>query len=191
MHNIIEYLYSNILKISIKLKKYTMKSKLVLLLLVIFTLNSYAQEFEYGTIVTKHYDTIANVQIKKISNAKSLLHLTYIDEQGVEQSPEIETIKCYNRGQDIFCRIYNSGEMIMVKKVVIGEKLNLYERYYNGKTVFYIEKVFDELIKIPSSSNKFRKVIGNFLSDAPEIAARIEAKELVNILEIVELYNKG
>ncbi len=168
-----------------------MKSKLVLLLLVVFTISSYGQEFENGTIVTKHYDTIANVKIKKISNAKSLLHLTYIDQQGVEQSPEIESIKCYNRGEDIFCRIYNSGEMIMAKKVVIGEKLNLYERYYNGKTIFYIEKVFDELIKIPSSSNKFRKVIGDFLSDAPQIAARIEAKELVDIIEIVKLYNKS
>ena len=66
-----------------------MKSKLVLLLLVVFTISSNGQEFENGTIVTKHYDTIANVKIKKISNAKSLLHLTYIDQQGVEQSPEI------------------------------------------------------------------------------------------------------
>ena len=117
-----------------------MKPKLVLLLLVVFTISSYGQEFENGTIVTKHYDTIANVKIKKISNSKSLLHLTYIDQQGVEQSPEIETIKCYNRGEDIFCRIYNSGEMIMAKKVVIGEKLNLYERYYNGKTIFILKK---------------------------------------------------
>ena len=46
-----------------------MKSKLVLLLLVVFTISSYGQEFENGTIVTKHYDTIANVKIKKISNA--------------------------------------------------------------------------------------------------------------------------
>ena len=168
-----------------------MKSKLVLILLVVFTISSYGQEFENGTIVTKHYDTIANVKIKKISNSKSLLHLTYIDQEGVEQSPEIESIKCYNRGEDIFCRIYNSGEMIMAKKVVIGEKLNLYERYYNGKTIFYIEKVFDELIKIPSSSNKFRKVIGDFLSDAPQISSRIETKELVDILEIVTLYNKS
>lgn len=168
-----------------------MKLKLVLILLVVFTLNSYAQEFEKGTIVTKHYDTIANVEIKKISDEKSLLHLSYIDQEGIEQNLDIETIKHYNRGEDVFCRIYNSGEMIMAKKVVIGEKLNLYERYYNGKTVFYIEKVFDELIKIPSSSNKFRKVIGDFLSDAPKIAARIEAKELVDILEIVTLYNKS
>ena len=168
-----------------------MNYKLVVLLLVVFTISSYGQEFENGTIVTKHYDTIADVQIKKISDAKSLLHLTYIDHKGIEQTPDIETIKCYNRGEDIYCRIYNSGEMVLAKKVVIGEKLNLYKRYYNGKTVFYIEKVYDELIKIPSSSNKFSKIIGDFLSDAPQIAARIEAKELVDIFEIVTLYNKG
>jgi hypothetical protein len=168
-----------------------MKTKLALLLVAVFTISSYGQEYENGTIVTKHYDTIADVKIKKISDAKSVLHLTYIDHQGIEQSPDIETIKCYTRGEAFFCRIYNSGEMVMAKKVVIGEKLNLYERYYNGKTVFYIEKVYDELIKIPSSSNKFRKVIGDFLSDAPQIASRIEAKELVDIFEIVNLYNKS
>ena len=168
-----------------------MNSKSTLLLLLMFTISSYGQEFENGTIVTKHYDTITNVKIKKISDAKSLLHLTYIDYNGIEQNPNIESIKHYNRGKTNFCRIYNSGEMVLVKKVVVGKKVNLYERYYNGKTVFYIEKVFDELIKIPSSNSKFRKVIADFLSDAPRISSRIETKELVDILEIVNLYNKS
>jgi hypothetical protein len=168
-----------------------MKSKLILILVFIITINTYGQEYENGTIVTKHYDTIANVKIEKLSDAKSLLHITYIDEEGNEQSPDIESINCYNRGIDIYCRIYNSGEMILAKKVVNGEKLNLYERNLNGSTTYYIEKVFDELIKVPNSSNKFKKVIGSFLSDAPQIASKIESKQLVDIIEIVDLYNKG
>ncbi|REE80730.1 hypothetical protein BX611_2383 [Lutibacter oceani] len=168
-----------------------MKSKLLLILVFIFTISIYGQEYENGTIVTKHYDTISNVKIEKLSEAKSLLHINYIDEAGNEQSPDIETIKCYNRGVDIYCRIYNSGEMILAKKVVNGEKLNLYERNINGSTTYYIEKVYDELIKVPSSSNKFKKVIGSFLSDAPQISSKIESKQLVDIMEIVNLYNKG
>ena len=189
MHNIIKYLYSEIQWV--KFKQTKMKSKLVLFLVFVFTISIYGQEFENGTIVTKHYDTIANVQIKKLNDSKSLLHITYIDEQGNEQSPDIETIKCYNRGADIYSRIYNSGEMILAKKVVNGEKLNLYERHTNGSTTYYIEKVYDELIKVPSSSKKFKKVIGSFLSDAPQISSQIESKQLVDIEEIVNLYNKG
>ena len=44
---------------------------------------------------------------------------------------------------------------------------------------------------MPNSSNKFKKVIGSFLSDAPQIASKIESKQLVDIIEIVDLYNKG
>jgi len=168
-----------------------MKTKLLILLLVCFTLNISAQEYENGTIVTQHYDTIHNVKIEKLSDAKSLLHLNYIDSNGEIQSPDIASIKCYQRGIDTFCRIYNSGEMVLAKKVVDGEKLNLYERYLNGGTTFYIEKVYDELIKVPSSNKKFQKVIGSFLKDVPTISERINSKELVDILEIVNLYNKG
>jgi hypothetical protein len=168
-----------------------MKSKLVVILLFIFTISIYGQKFENGTIVTQRYDTITNVKIKKVSDAKSLLHLTYIDQDGVEQSPEIETIKCYSRGAEIFCRIYNSGEMIMAKKIVDGKKLNLYKRDVNGNTIFYVEKVYDELIKVPSSNKKFKKIIGTFLSDAPQIADKIASQELNDIKEIVNLYNEG
>tara|TARA_R110001583_G_scaffold34345_3_gene115472 strand:- start:175 stop:681 length:507 start_codon:yes stop_codon:yes gene_type:complete len=168
-----------------------MKTKLVVILLFVFTISIYGQEFENGTIVTQRYDTITNVKIKKVSDAKSLLHITYIDADGVEQSPEIETVKCYSRGEDIFCRIYSAGEMIMAKQTVNGKKLNLYERDVNGTTIFYVEKVFDELIKVPSSNNKFKKVIGSFLSDAPQIANKIASQELNDIKEIVNLYNKG
>ncbi|WP_298363389.1 hypothetical protein [uncultured Lutibacter sp.] len=168
-----------------------MKSKFILLLLFTITFSIYAQEYENGTIVTQHYDTISNVKIEKLSDSKSLLHLNYIDKNGEVQSPAIESIKCYQRGTDTFCRIYNSGEMVLAKKVVDGEKLNLYERYLNGGTTFYIEKVYDELIKVPSSSKKFKKVIGLFLKDAPKISEKINSKELEDILEIVNLYNKG
>lgn len=168
-----------------------MKSKIIFFLLVVFTISINAQEYEKGTIITTHYDTISNVKIQKISDAKSLLHLTYIDKKGQEQSPDIETVKCYQRGADIFCRIYNSGDMILAKKVVEGKKLNLYERYPNGGKTYYVEKVFDELIKVPSSSKKFKKVIGLFLKDAPKISSQVNSKELVDILEIVNLYNKS
>lgn len=168
-----------------------MKSKFIVLVLFIFTISSYGQEFENGTIVTQHYDTIANVKIQKVSDAKSLLHITYIDTEGIEQNPDIETIKCYSRGEDIYCRIYNAGSMILAKQTVNGEKLNLYERDINGSTTFYIEKVYDELIKVPSSSNKFKKVISSFLSDIPQISTQISSQELTDIKEIVNLYNKG
>ncbi|SNR71045.1 hypothetical protein [Lutibacter flavus] len=168
-----------------------MKSKLTVILLFIFTISIYGQEFENGTIVTQRYDTITNVKIKKVSDSKSLLHITYIDQDGAEQSPEIETIKCYSRGAEIFCRIYNSGEMIMAKQLVDGKKLNLYERDVDGRATFYIEKVYDELIKVPSSNKKFKKVIGSFLSDAPQISDKIASQELKDIKEIVNLYNEG
>jgi len=168
-----------------------MKSKLILVALFIFSISIYGQEFENGTIVTKHYDTIANVKIKKVSDSKSLLHLTYIDSKGNEQKPDIESIKCYTRGEEVFCRIYSSGEMILAKKVIAGEKLNLYERDYNGSKIYYVEKVFDEIIKVPSSSGKFKKVIGEFLSENNQIADKINSKELQDITEIVNLYNKG
>ncbi|WP_111706293.1 hypothetical protein [Lutibacter citreus] len=168
-----------------------MKSKILLFFLIVFTISIYAQEYENGTIVTTHYDTIINVKIKKINDAKSLLHLTYIDQNGDEQTPKIETIKHYKRGNDIFCRIYNSGEMILAKKVVQGKKLNLYERYPNGGKTYYVEKVYDELIKVPSSSKKFKKVLGSFLKDAPKISTQIISKDLDDIFKIVNLYNQS
>jgi hypothetical protein len=164
-----------------------MKSKILTMLLIVFSIGIYAQEFEKGTIITTRYDTIKNVQIEKMNDAKSILHITYIDVDGVKQSPDIETIKCYTRGEEQFCRIYSSGEMILAKQVTKGEKLNLYLR----DNAYYVEKVFDELIKVPSSSNKFKKVLGDFLSESPQIANKIKNQELQDIIEIVNLYNKG
>jgi|GEM_PF-1294430 hypothetical protein len=168
-----------------------MKTTLTALLLLVFSITLTGQEFEKGTIITTHYDTISNVQIKKISEAKSFLHIAYIDIDGIEQEPDIETIKCYTRGEEQFCRIYNSGEMVLAKQVTIGEKLNLYERVYNGNKIYYVEKVYDELIKVPSSSNKFKKVIGDFLNESPQLSEKIKSKELIDIKEIVNLYNEG
>jgi len=168
-----------------------MKSKLVVFALFIFSINMYGQEFVNGNIITQRYDTIANVNIKKISDAKSLLHISYIDAEGNEQKPDIATIKCYERGTEIFCRIYNSGEMIMVKQITKGEKLNLFERDRNGSKTYYVEKVYDELIKVPASSGKFKKVLSAFLSESPQIAAKIKSNELRDIKEIVNLYNKS
>jgi hypothetical protein len=164
-----------------------MKLKIITLLLIAFTISIYGQEFEKGTIITKHYDTIKDVKIEKMSDAKSILHINYIDANGMMQSPDIETIKYYTRGEEEFCRIYNSGEMILAKKVASGEKLNLYVR----DNSYYIEKVYDELIKVPSSSNKFKKVLSDFLSESPQIADKIKSQELQDIVEIVNLYNKG
>ncbi|MBE0424139.1 MAG: hypothetical protein IBX66_09410 [Lutibacter sp.] len=168
-----------------------MKNTLLTISLFIVTISSYGQEFENGTIITQRYDTIKNVKIEKLSAAKSLLHLTYIDDDGKQQKPNIESIKSYTRGDENFMRIYNNGDMVMVKQITAGKKLNLYERNYNGVTVFYVEKVFDELIKVPASSSKYQKVLGDFLSDAPEISQKIKSKELQDLKEIVTLYNKG
>lgn len=164
-----------------------MKLKLIAIVLIVFTINIYGQEFEKGTIITTRYDTIKNVQIEKMNDAKSILHITYKDENGLEQSPDIESIKYYSRGEEMFCRIYSSGEMIMAKKIASGEKLNLYLR----DNTYYIEKVYDELIKVPSSSSKFKKVLSDFLSESPQISDRIESQDLQDIIEIVNLYNKG
>ncbi|MHB1147756.1 MAG: hypothetical protein ACYC01_09195 [Lutibacter sp.] len=168
-----------------------MKYTLLTLSLFIFSISSYGQEFVNGTIITQRYDTISNVKIETISNAKSLLHLTYIDAEGKEQKPDIESIKSYTRGDESFTRIYNNGDMVMVKQITAGKKLNLYERDYNGTTTYYVEKVFDEIIKVPASGSKFNKVLGDFLSDSPEISQKIKSKELLDLKEIVTLYNKG
>lgn len=168
-----------------------MKYILLLFSLFIFSINSYAQEFVNGTIITQRYDTIANVKIETISDAKSLLHLYYIDVDGKEQKPDIESIKSYTRGDENFTRIYQSGEMILVKQITAGKRLNLYERDYNGLTIYYVEKVFDEIIKVPSSGSKFNRVLGDFLSDSPEIAQKIKTKELQDLKEIVALYNNA
>ncbi len=168
-----------------------MKSKILMFVFCAITLSAIGQEFEKGTIITQRYDTIANVQIEKMSDAKSILHVAYIDANGIQQSPGIETIKCYSRGTELFCRIYSSGEMIMAKKVAEGTKLNLYLRDQDGFKTYYIEKVYDELIKVPSSSGKFKKVLSEFLSESPQIAGKIKSEELNNIEEIVTLYNKG
>lgn len=168
-----------------------MKSKLAVFVLFVFSISMYGQEFEKGTIITLRYDTISNVKIKKVNDAKSLLHITYIDDEGIEQKPKIADIKCYTRGEDVFCRIYNSGEMILVKVLTKGKKLNLYKRAYNGTEIYYVEKVYDELIKVPKSSGKFKKVLSAYLSDSPQIVEKIKSKELQNIQEIVNLYNEG
>jgi hypothetical protein len=168
-----------------------MKNTLLAISLFIFSISSYGQEFENGMIITLRHDTISNVKIEKLNDAKSLLHLTYIDADGNQQKPAIESIKSYTRGDENFTRIYNNGDMVLVKQITAGKKLNLYERNYNGVTVFYVEKVFDELIKVPSSGSKYQKVLGDFLSDAPEISKKIKSKELQNLKEIVTLYNKG
>lgn len=164
---------------------------LLLFSLFIYSISSYAQEFVNGTIITQRYDTIKNVKIETVNSAKSLLHLTYIDVQGNEQKPDIESIKCYTRGDENFTRIYNNGDMVMVKQITAGKKLNLYERDYNGLTTYYVEKVFDEIVKVPSSDSKFSRVLSDYLSDAPEVAKKIKSKELQDLKEIVSLYNKG
>jgi hypothetical protein len=168
-----------------------MKNTLLTISLFIFTISSYSQEFVNGIIITQRYDTITNVKIEKLNDAKSLLHLSYVDADGILQKPDIESIKSYTRGDENFTRIYNNGDMVMVKQITAGKKLNLYERNYNGLTVYYVEKVFDELIKVPSSDSKYQKVLGDFLSDAPEISQKIKSKELQDLKEIVTLYNKG
>ena len=168
-----------------------MKTKLLLLVLALFMANTYAQEFVKGSIITTHYDTIANVQIKKMNDAKSTLHLTYIDKEGLEQKPVISTIKCYTRGEEIFCRVYQAGEMIMVKQVEKGKKINLYKRVSNGIDIYYVEKVYDEIIKVPVSKNKFKNVLSDYLSSVPEISAKIKSKELSDIHEIIKLYNES
>ncbi|MDP3312048.1 hypothetical protein [Lutibacter sp.] len=168
-----------------------MKTKILLIALLVISVKSMAQEFSKGTIITCRYDTISDVDIKNVSDFKSLLQITYIDKNGNEQKPAIESIKCYTRGNDTFTRIYNSGEMIMVKKIVAGPKLNLYERNYNGLTIHYIEKVYDELIKVPSSSSKFKKVIGDFLSNSQAVSHQISSENNSDIKELVDLYNKG
>jgi len=168
-----------------------MKSIFTLLTLFIFTISIYGQDFETGTIITKHYDTIANVKIQKTSDAKSLLHVTYIDTEGVNQKPTIETIKCYTRGDEKFIRIYYDCEMVLVKVVTTGRKVNLYERDYNGSKTYYIEKVYDELIKVPASSGKFSKVISTFLADNEDLSKNIKSKDLTDIKSIVTLYNEG
>jgi hypothetical protein len=168
-----------------------MKYILLSISLFVFSISSYAQEFLNGTIITQRYDTIANVKIETISDAKSLLHLAYIDSDGNEQKPDIESIKSYTRGDENFTRIYQSGEMILVKQITAGKRLNLYERDYNGLTIYYVEKVFDEIIKVPSSGSKFNRVLGDYLSDSPEIAQKIKSKELQDLKEIVTLYNNA
>lgn len=168
-----------------------MKNTLLTISLFIFSISSYGQEFVNGIIITQRHDTIANVKIEKLNDAKSLLHLTYIDADGNQQKPDIESIKSYSRGDENFTRIYNNGDMVLVKQITAGKKLNLYERNYNGLTTFYVEKVFDEIIKVPSSGSKYHKVLGDFLSDAPEISQKIKSKELQDLKEIVTLYNKG
>jgi len=168
-----------------------MKYILLSISLFVFSISSYAQEFLNGTIITQRYDTIANVKIETISDAKSLLHLAYIDSDGNEQKPDIESIKSYTRGDENFTRIYQSGEMILVKQITAGKRLNLYERDYNGLTIYYVEKVFDEIIKVPSSGSKFNRVLGDFLSDSPEITQKIKSKELQDLKEIVALYNNA
>ena len=134
-----------------------MKSKLVILL-VLFSTSIFAQDFFQGTIITQRYDSISNVKIKKISEGRSLLHISYIENKGHTQNPAINTIKSYSRGEDNFNRIFHNGEMILVKQVVKGSNLNLYARRINGGDTYFIEKVFDELIKVPSMKGKFRKV---------------------------------
>lgn len=168
-----------------------MRIKILILALFIFTISSYGQEFEKGNIITKHYDTIVDVQIEKVSDAKSLKHITYIDSEGKTQKPTIETIKCYKRGTEKFVRIYYDCEMILVKVVETGNKVNLYERNHDGVSSYFVEKVYDELIKAPSSSGKFSKVMSAFLSDNQELSKEIKSKKLTDIKEIVDLYNKG
>lgn len=168
-----------------------MKAKLIAFLFVAFASGIYGQEFVKGTLITTHYDTIANVDIQVMNDAKSLLHLNYIDEQGTTKKIDIENVKCYTRGEDVFCRIYSAGEMILVKQVIKGSKMHLFKRSYNGTDVHYVEKVYDECIKVPAMSGKFRKVMSSFLDSAPDLAARIKSKELKDIYEIVKLYNKS
>lgn len=168
-----------------------MKHILFTLSLFILSIAAYAQEFVNGTIITQRYDTITNVKIETMGDAKSLLHLTYIDVEGNKQKPAIESIKSYTRGSENFTRIYNNGEMILVKQITAGKKLNLYERNYNALTTYYVEKVFDEIVKVPSSNSKFRKILSDYLSDSHEISKKIKSKELQDLKEIVALYNKG
>ena len=168
-----------------------MKSKLVVFALLIFTISIYSQKFENGTIITKRYDTITDVKIEKFSDAKSLVHITYIDSEGNEERPSIETIKSYTRGDEKFVRIYYDCNMILVKTITTGSKVNLYERDHNGSKTYYIEKVFDELIKVPASSGKFSKALSAFLSENATLSTDIKNKKISDIEEIVNLYNKG
>lgn len=173
------------------IKQHKMRSKLVVFALFIFTISIYGQEFVNGTIITKRYDTITDVKIEKFSDAKSLVHITYINSEGNKVKPDIKNIKCYSRGDEKFIRIYYDCDMILVKTITAGNKVNLYERDHNGIKTYFIEKVYDELIKVPASSGKFSKTISTFLSDNTTLSKDIKDKKQSDILEIVSLYNKG
>ena len=168
-----------------------MRSTFVVFALFIFTISINAQQFEIGTIITKRYDTITDVKIEKFSDAKSLVHITYINSDGNKVKPNVESIKCYTRGDEKFIRIYYDCDMILVKTITTGSKVNLYERDFNGSKTYYIEKVYDELIKVPASKGKFSKSISTFLSDNTTLSKDIKNKKLTDIEEIVSLYNKG
>jgi hypothetical protein len=161
----------------------------ITLLAIIMGVSIYGQEYVSGQIITQRYDTISDVMIKKMSPAKSFNQLIYTDSRGAEHQLQMENVKCYTRGKEVFCRIFHSGEMIMVKKIVSGTKLNLYVKYYNGRDIYFVEKVYDELIKVPTAHGKFRKVMSEFLQVNEEIARKIKSNELDDINEIVELYN--
>lgn len=165
-----------------------MKTKIIVFA-ILFSTSIYAQEFVEGTIITQRYDTITNVKIKKMNDGKSLLHITYIDENGTEHKPLISNIKCYTRGEDCFVRIFHNGEMLLVKRLVEGSKVNLYKRKINGGDTYFIEKVYDELIRVPKMGSKFRKTMSKFLSANTDVANKIKSKELTDINKIVSLYN--
>ena len=168
-----------------------MKFTLTTFILAVFTFTVYGQIFEKGSIITQHYHTISDVQIKKLSVSESLQSITYINKNGKEQSPNIATIKSYTRGNDVFTRIYFEGKMLLVNQVTMGNKLNLYETETKGTKTYYVEKVFDELIKVPHSNNIFKKTMSEFLESSPLISEKIKSQELMDIVEIVSLYNKN
>lgn len=167
-----------------------MKLKLAQIALIIFTLNIQAQVFESGTIITKHYDTIRNVAIEKCNDAKSLVQITYLNNKGLPVSLNTDNVKCYTRGTEKFVRIYYDCEMILVKVIDLGKKVNLYQRNIYGSNTYFVEKVYDELVKVPNSSNKFSKEMSDFFADNPNLAFEIKSKKLSSITEIVSLYNQ-
>ena len=57
-----------------------MKNTLLTISLFIFSISSYGQEFVNGTIITQRYDTIKNVKIEKLNDAKSCFLAIFIDE---------------------------------------------------------------------------------------------------------------
>ncbi|WP_396591640.1 hypothetical protein [Allomuricauda sp. R78024] len=179
---------------------------LIILLFSSFFIYGQNEQFLEGEIIKRNGDTL-EVKIKMLNRFKSFNRIIYLNDKGIEKRMPVDSIRAYRRGNEIYENlILNSEVFVLAKKVIQGPEMSLYiwderetleKRIFNEAIGKKMPKVFqhkylkDKNNNVLNVTNPFKRKVKRFLTNYPEVVAKIENKELTKVEEIVVECNNG